>query len=118
MAFFGKLVKFADRLTNSASTRIGINQTILKRYGTMTHLKIDPATKSIDLDVELLGETSPIHVHIDRYIYEPLPTSDARITLEGITVSRAWMQELAKNFAENQPILIPPELARYLGMVL
>ncbi|MGN6369376.1 MAG: hypothetical protein ACTHN5_14050, partial [Phycisphaerae bacterium] len=79
---------------------------------------IDPKTRSIDLELELLGETSPIHVHIDSYTFQKLPEGNAIFTAVGVTVSRPWMQELARNLVESKPHPIPAHLAGYLAMVL
>jgi hypothetical protein len=113
-------VKTLDHVTHSATTRWAINHFVMKRYGTMTQLHIDPKTKSIDLQLELLGETSPIHVHIDHYTFEKPPHADgaAILTVNGITVSRPWMQELAKNLLDSKPQPIPAHLAGYHAKVL
>jgi len=118
MSLLARIAKAADRLTHSWTTRIAINTLFLHRYGTMTQLKIDPAAKSIDLELELLGETSPIHVHIQRYTFEKLPPGNAMLVVSGITVSRPWMHELAKNLLESKPHAISAGLAGYLSMVL
>ena len=111
-------VKTLDHVTHSATTRWAINHFVMKRYGTMTQLHIDPKAKSIDLELELLGETSPIHIHIERYGFEKLPEGNAVFTAVGVTVSRPWMQELANNLLESKPHPIPAHLASYLAMVL
>jgi hypothetical protein len=118
MSLLTKITHLADRLTHSATTRWAINHFALKRYGTMTQLHIDPKTKSIDLELELLGETSPIHVHIDSYAFQKFPEGNALFTAVGITVSRPWMQELVKNLLDSKPQPIPPHLAGDLAMVL
>jgi hypothetical protein len=120
MSLLTKIAHLADRLTHSYTTRWAINHFALKRYGTMTQLRIDAKARSIDMELELLGESSPIHVHIDRYTFERPEDGDggATLTVNGITVSRPWMQQLAKTLVDNKPHAIPADLAGYLAMVL
>jgi hypothetical protein len=118
MSLLTKITHLADRLTHSRTTRWAVNHFALKRYGTMTQLRIDSKARSIDMELELQGESSPIHVHIDQYDFERLPSGDGTLVVRGITVSRPWMQELAKNLVESKPQHIPEKLAGYLAMVL
>jgi hypothetical protein len=117
MALLAGFIKLADRATNSWSTRLGANH-FLKRYGHMTHLKINRDQKSADFELLLLGETAPIQISIASYAYEKLPDSTGRITLTGVKVSRPWMQELAKQVAEGKPLPVPAEFAGFLAMIL
>ncbi len=74
--------------------------------GTMTTLQIDSARQRVTLDLELKGETQPLHIVIDRY---ELTTVDEKtfIELKEVTTSREWMNVLAKEFLKGKKFEVP-----------
>jgi hypothetical protein len=121
MSFFQTIArsvfKAADRLTDSWSTLTLVNH-FLKGYGTMTEIKIDAANKSIAAEVMLLGESTPIVVNVGSYRLTPLPDGTATMVVEGVTVSRPWMQKVAEQVVVGKVMVVPKEVAGWLGIVL
>jgi hypothetical protein len=119
MGIFNRLVKIADRLTDSWTTRVALNH-FLQKYGEVTALKIDGRAKAIQVELKLRGEAELLWLHISSYDFVPgdVVTAPARITLHGVTASREWLQQLADDFLDNKPLTVPAEIARYLQMVL
>ncbi len=83
----------------------------------MTHIQIDRRAKTMELELELEGESSPIHIRVDQYTFEKPPEGPAQISVKGIHISRMWMQLLSK-FAEGRKVPIPAEVAEYAGLIL
>jgi hypothetical protein len=119
MGIINRLVKIADRLTDSWSTRVALNH-YLQKYGEVTTLKINRQSKAIDVEVKLRGEADPLFLHVSSYDFVPASSgqASARITFHGVTASRQWLNQLAADFLENKPLEVPSEVARYLPMVL
>jgi len=115
MGLLGRLVKVADVLTNSWTTRVAANH-FLERYGKVLVLKIDRTGKSIELEMQLHGESEPVAVHVGSYEFDA--GNPGKIALKGVTVSKAWMDQLAKDFVEGKSLAVPGEIGKYLAMVL
>jgi hypothetical protein len=87
------------------------------RYGQMTQFSIDSVQKTIDCEVLLAGETEPIRIHIGGYQL----TRSGEQTQFGageISVSRAWMNQLAQELLLGKPLPVPESVARWLAMVM
>ena len=102
-----KMIKTADKLTGSASTKFLINQ-MIGEYGKMININIDHKTKSITASVLLKGESKPIEVKINKYkiIKEG---STARIIVEDANSDRAWINALLQNFVVGKSIKVPAD---------
>jgi len=72
----------------------------------MTTLQIDSANKKATLDLELKGETLPLHVTVDRY---ELTTLEDKTFLEikELTTSREWINVLAGEFLKGKKFEVP-----------
>ena len=85
----------------------------------MTQIKIDRHAKTMDLELELEGEATPIRIQIDRYTFEPAtPSGEAQLSARGIHISRTWMQLLAGTLMEGKKIPVPPDIAKFAGLIL
>jgi hypothetical protein len=81
----------------------------LKRYGTMTTLQIDSKQKTIHMELELKGETSPIVVDVENY--ELLHKKDETfLSLNKVSTSREWMTVLLRELLPNQQFKVPNAL--------
>jgi len=93
-----------------------LNQAFLKPYGTLKNLKLDLAQRSIDAEVELKGESSPVRVQIHKY--EVLEENGAAfIVVKEVSTSREWLTTLARNYAVGRKIEIPAAARPYLPML-
>ncbi len=93
------LVNFARNMAIygiSASVKHYLNLFLIKEYGQMIKLEIDPTTKTMSLEVLLKGEPEPVHVHIGRY--ECVSNNgNSCLTLKDVTTSKDWMNVLVAN---------------------
>lgn len=83
----------------------------------MTELKIDDQLKTIEATVMLKGETSPIEFRVTDYVLAAVG-EHGTITVGGITVSREWMQTLAREMVVGKAFPLPPGAAKWLNLVL
>ena len=83
-----------------------LNALILKDIGELTHLRIDPDARTIDIELMLDGETKPLHVTVAGY---RLAKGDDGTYLSFTTVkcSRAWLRKLIERYAAGKPLKVP-----------
>ena len=91
---------------------------VLKKGVAMTQIKIDRHAKTMELELELEGESTPIRIKVDRYSFESSPSGDATISATGIHISRNWMQLLAATVMEGKKLPVPPDIAKFAGLIL
>ena len=107
-----KLIHRAKAKALEAGARLWL-QAKLKRFGTMTSLHIDSNRKTIRLELELKGESSPIVVEVENY--DLLQQDDGTfLRLNRISASREWITLLLREWVPKQQIKLP----RPLSMVL
>lgn len=75
----------------------------------MTTLQIDSKQKTIHMELELKGETSPIVVDVENY--ELLHKKDETfLSLNKVSTSREWMTVLLRELLPNQQFKVPNAL--------
>jgi len=87
------------------------------RYGTMTQLKIDPESKTIDIELLLKGEREPIRILLSNYAVQPT-TDGGNFSVSQVSISREWMNTLANEALVNRPIPIPANAMKWLKLAL
>lgn len=88
-----------DRLIAKAA-KMWFNQKY-KHYGKMTNIQIDSIARSIHVELDLKGESSPIQINVKSY--ELLgKSSETQIALGEIETSREWVNLLIHDY-------LPPE---------
>lgn len=80
----------------------------------MTSLRIDPASRTIEAELLLAGEKEPIR-NVARG-YELTPAGEFR--LGDITISRAWLDTLARDLIAKRPLQVPPEVTKWLKLIV
>ena len=105
-----------NRLPSAPMVRFALNR-LYGRFGEMTQLKIDREHKTIDAEVLLTGEKEQIQVHVGKYEVRN-EGEQCTLTLADVTVSREWLNLLARELLVNRPVPLPPEAARWLRLVL
>lgn len=75
--------------------------TVKQHIGHMTHIKINSENKSIELELELKGETAPLRVHVQNY---RIFTTDGEtfIELTEVTTSREWINALLADYPQRE----------------
>jgi hypothetical protein len=87
------LIQFGGRDTARDMAQKWINDNMLQSYGKLTELQIHPGERLIEAELELKGETEPVHVAISGYIFTQ---RDGKwfIELPRIKTSRDWINAL------------------------
>jgi hypothetical protein len=101
-----------DRL-KQAGARSAFKGWLNHRYstlGSMTHLHIDPSARTIQLELQLKGEATPIRVELGDYT---LTQREGKTWLRvgRVETSREWLTVLGREWLVNREIELP-ELAR------
>ena len=115
MKLFSQFTHLVNEATGSRPLRWFINEKI-RRYGTVTHFKIDNKTRTIEAEVMLKGELEPITITLAGYALERTHAGHA-LRFAEIKVSRIWMEALARDFLQK-PLPLPAEAAKWLALVL
>ena len=68
-----------------------------KNYGTMSSIHIDSTAKSIRVELELKGETSPIHINVGKYELTTV-AGETLIALGEVQTSREWINQLINDY--------------------
>jgi hypothetical protein len=78
------------------AVKLWFNQT-QKRYGHMTTIQIDSTAKSIHVELELKGETSPLKIDVASYELSD-QSGETFIELGDINTSREWINQLIRDY--------------------
>ena len=94
-----------------------LNTKLLEPYGRATLLRINTVEKSVHVEVELKGETTPVSVELTEY---DLTKKGERyfVMVKEIQTSREWLTTLARQRVCNSPFELPPQVGRTLMMAL
>lgn len=77
------------------------------------HVRVDPQNRTASIELELVGETAPVHVQVGRY--ELLQRDgEPHIRLFNITSSREWLTILAEELVAGRDIPIPSAVTSML----
>lgn len=89
----------------------------VRKYGLLKSLEINSSQGSMEAEILLHGETEPVTFKIDRF---EIITTDGehRIRAYGVSVSRVWIDTLARDFLEGRSIRIPSSAAHALTALL
>jgi hypothetical protein len=94
-----------------------LNGNIIGPYGRATSLRLDSDARNIQIELELKGETAPVHIEVIGY----------ELTQEGekyyasakeIRTSREWLTAVAKDRLSNRRHEIPAHAGRMLMQAL
>jgi len=115
---FVKLAKSMALSGLSSSMKYYLNYFLIKEYGEMLKLEIDPENQSMRLEVLLKGEHEAIQIHVGNYEYDS-QNGESGLLLRNVTTSRAWMNTLVNNlYAEGLKIPIDGQIASILKGVM
>lgn len=94
-----------------------LNTNLLEPYGRATQLRINSAKKSVHVEIELKGETTPVKVELTEY---DLTKEGERyfVVVKEIQTSREWLTTLAREQVCNSPFELPSQVGRMLMMAL
>lgn len=86
----------------------------IDRYGKITDLHIRSREKSVTAELVLAGEEVPITILIDQYRIEGT-SGTYTLTVEKVTASRAWLQNLLDDVVVGKPLPVPSIALLALG---
>ena len=89
----------------------------LAPYGDMLNFQVDPAAKTIALEILLKGETEPVRLTLSGYELRD-NGGKTRLAFAGATASREWIETLAREFVIGREIELPPKLAPVLRLLV
>lgn len=101
MSFLTTLKDQAAQLAVRALFKLKFNA-----FGNMTSLQINSKTKTIQLDLELKGETTPIKIAISRYELTE-EGGKTYLCLGEINTSREWINVLLANYLTDRRLEVP-----------
>ena len=104
-----------DRLVEQAA-RSYLNTTIAA-CGCVTDLRLDSATRSIHLEVELKGEASPVRIEITDYDFSN-EGGRCFVTAKGFKSSREWLTALGQDRLINRRFELPAQAGLMLMKAL
>ncbi len=84
------------------------------RYGKITDLHIRSREKSVSAELVLEGEEVPITILVERYRIDGI-SGGHTLTLEKVTASRAWVQNLLDDVVVGKPLAVPSIALLALG---
>lgn len=90
-----------------------LNSSLLQPYGRATALRLDTSEKTIHLELELKGETSPVQIDILNY---DLREEGGKYfaSASDIRTSREWLTKLAQDRVRGQRFEIPAQAGSML----
>jgi hypothetical protein len=94
-----------------------LNSTLLPRYGKATSLTIDSALHSVQVEVELKGETSPVKIEVTAYEFFKEEESYFVVVKE-IGTSREWLTALAQDHLRGRRFELGSQIGRLLIRLL
>ncbi len=112
-------MSFFDRLKGQAVSMAArqILQSYLQKYGSMLNLSVQPETKSIDAEILLKGESSPIKLTLSGY--EISGTADKpTLSIAKVAASREWLEVVLREFVEGKAFDLPPKAAPLMKILL
>ena len=105
-----------DRLLASFALPM-LNNSWLKPYGQATDLKLNSTDKTLEITVQLRGETAPIRIEVQDYELRE-ERGKTFVVIKQVTTSREWMTQLARNFLVGKELEVPAEVAGTLARAL
>src|SRR5262245_27199661 len=88
----------------------------INRIGVVTELFIDTKSQSMQLRLQLRGETQPIDVQVKKYRLEQAGNQATLMIVEA-TASREWVDGALQEFVVGRRFEIPPTVASVLKLL-
>lgn len=99
--------------TLSAGAKMALNS-FIKDYGEIVKLNLDSKHKSMDLEIELDGESENLIVNIGHYEI----TKDNHLKISSITASKKWINTLFAKYLEGKEFEIPKKYAKIVKSIV
>lgn len=112
-------MSFFDRLKGQAVSLAARQflQSQLQKYGTMLNFSVQPETKTIDAEILLKGEPTPIKVTLTGYDIGG-SADKPTFRVAKVAASREWLEVVLREFVEGKPIDLPPKAAPLMKILM
>lgn len=78
----------------------------IQDFGRVTNLQIDTAQKTLLIEAELKGESSPVQVRVGQYELSG-DGENSFVVARGFEASREWLATVLNSYVANRPFRIP-----------
>ena len=116
MNLLTSFIKAVAPFIPDSAVALGVREYFNRRHGTwgtLTALQIDTKKQKAILDLELKGETRPLHITVERY--ELTTTGDKNfIEIKEFNTSREWLNVLAREFLKGEKLEVPEAVGAIL----
>ena len=89
----------------------------LKKFGTISYLKLDTKNKKIELKIGLKGELEPLLATINKYEVKEISEKHYLIAYD-IDTSREWVNLVAQEYFKNEKFEIPEKLVKTIKKII
>lgn len=96
MSALGRAGKLLDRFTGSASTKYILNR-LIRNYGRLVELQINPGERKIRAAVLLSGEQQPVDLNIEEYRII-INRNSTSFVIKTARSSRPWVNAILRDF--------------------
>jgi hypothetical protein len=90
--------------------------TRLSRIGKMTELSVDTKKQAFRLQLDLVGESETIEIHVRKYSLERRG-SNVTLIIDDATASRKWLAEVLREFVIGRRFPIPAQAGAVLKLL-
>ncbi len=87
------------------------------RFGQMSDVSVDTSKREIRVRLELVGENTPIELHIMNYSIEQ-QGAGATLTIGDAIASREWITELLREFVIGRTFVLPERAAAMIKFLM
>jgi hypothetical protein len=87
------------------------------RFGQMSDMSIDTARREIRLRLDLVGESTPVEIHLTNYSIQH-QGERTTMTIGDATASREWITELLRQFVVGRPFVLPEGAGAIVTLLL
>ena len=113
--FNGLLNKGKD-LALSLAIKTVINKKI-EKFGGISKLEFNTDNKTIDIEVQLKGETEILKVFVDQYEIKK-EKSQHYLVVNHIKSSKEWLTSVLEEYVNNEKFEVPSEYVKILKAVI
>ena len=89
----------------------------LKKFGTVSYLKLNTKDKKIELTVGLKGELEPLQVIVHRYEIKEIEEK-YYLVAHDIETSREWINLVANEYLYNEKFEIPQKYVKAMKAII
>jgi hypothetical protein len=90
--------------------------TRFSRIGEMTEFSVDTKNQAFRVQLDLIGESEPIEIHVRKYSLER-KGNNVTLIVDDATASRKWLSEVLREFVVGRRFPIPATAGAILKLL-